>query len=513
VVIVDDNAEDRAEIRRLLLLGSARRFEFIEATTGAAGVQAILDAPGGPPDCAIIDCRLPDIDAPEVLVKLLGRDECGVCPVVVVTGNDTSGSGRAALWAGAQDYVGKGWMTPDSLTRVVENAMERWAMTRELGSTEDRLRLALEASKTGIWSRDLASDVVIWSPECYPIFGVTEGSFDGTLAGFSRLVHPDDRSELTAAAKAAVATRSPCRVEFRVVRPGGEVLWLEGVGQASFDATGRPVRLLGTVTDITARKRTEAALQTALDHVRQAVRARDDLVALVSHDLKNPLSTMLMGIALLEGKERDQSRDVLKMMTRQAQRMNKMVDELLDAAQLQAGHPLSFQLRATDLVQLTRGLVEEYQHLAPEHRIEMRSASAPLVSSWDSKRIERVVNSLLSNAIKYSPGGGTVHVVVSTVHEESTIWASLRITDEGMGIPASDLARIFQWYSRGENARRSQIEGTGIGLAGAREIVAQHGGTITVESTEGHGSTFTVKLPMGEPPHPKSSIDGEGPIA
>lgn len=162
---------------------------------------------------------------------------------------------------------------------------------------------------------------------------------------------------------------------------------------------------------------------------------------------------------------------------------------------------------------LTRALVDEYQHLAPEHRIETRLASESVVGTCDPKRIERVVNNLLSDAVKYSPGGGTVHVALSTVHEESTIWALLRVTDEAMGIPASDLGRIFEWYSRGENARRSQVEGTGIGLAGARDMVTQHGGTITVESSEGHGSTFTVRLPMGEPRLPKSSIDGEGPVA
>jgi PAS domain S-box-containing protein len=519
VVIVDDSVDDRAEVRRLLLPGSARRFELVEATTGAAGVRAILDAPGGPPDCAILDYRLPDMDAPEVLAAVLGPDESGVCPVVIITGDDTAGSGRAVLWAGAQDYVGKGWMTPDSLTRAVENAMERWAMARELGATEARLRLALEASKTGIWTRDLTGDGVTWSPECYAIYGVTEAAFDGTLAGFYRLVHPDDRSKLRAAAEAAVATYSHYKVEFRVVRPDGDVgeplalefsfstvdgeRHFEGRHVAERGADGEVEFVLAVTQDVTERRRTDAALQAALDRAQQAVRSRDDLVALVSHDLKNPLNTMLMGITVLEGKEVDQRRDILKMMTRQAQRMNKMVDELLDAAQLQSGMPLSFQLRETDLVSVTRALVEEYQHLAPDHRIEMRLASASLVGSWDPKRIERVVNNLLSNAIKYSPGGGTVQVTLGTVHEGSTIRASLRVTDEGMGIPPDDLARIFQWYSRGENAQRSRIEGTGIGLAGARDIVEQHGGTISVESNEGQGSTFTVTLPMVERPSPQ----------
>jgi signal transduction histidine kinase len=158
--------------------------------------------------------------------------------------------------------------------------------------------------------------------------------------------------------------------------------------------------------------------------------------------------------------------------------------------------PLSFQRKETDLVSITHALVKEYRLLAPEHRIEERFATEALVGHWDSKRISRVVDNLLSNAIKYSPGGGRVEVELGTVHEEGASWALLRITDEGMGIPTADLARVFQWYSRGENALRSRIEGTGIGLAGARDIVAQHGGSITVTSQEGEGSTFTVKLPI-----------------
>jgi PAS domain S-box-containing protein len=622
MVIIDDSPDDRAEVRRLLLLGSRYHFEFFEADTGAAGVRAILDALAGPPDCVILDYRLPDIDAPEVLAAVLGPDEAGVCPVLVITGNDASESGRAVLWAGAQDYLGKAWMTPDSLARAVENAMERWAMARALRASEVQLRLALEASNTGIWSHDLTSGIVAWSPECYAIYGVSPGSFDGSIASFYRLVHPDDRGKVRAAGEAAVATSSHYRVELRVIRPDGEVRWLEGVGQASYGASGKPTRLLGTVTDITARKqaeqvikartrelqsladncpailarfdrrlrhvfintaveratgrpcadflgktnrelgmpaelcdqwdaairtvfrtgeplslefsfptpdgerhfesrhvaepgadgeielvlavtqdvterrRTAAALQSALERAQQAVRSRDELVALVSHDLKNPLNTLLLGMTSLEGDAHEQSKDVLQMMTRQAHRMDKMVDELLDAAQVQSGMPLSFQRKETDLVSVTHALVKEYRLLAPEHRIEERFATEALVGHWDSKRISRVVDNLLCNAIKYSPGGGRVEVELGTVHEEGASWASLRISDEGMGIPTADLARVFQWYSRGENALRSRIEGTGIGLAGARDIVAQHGGSITVTSQEGEGSTFMVKLPI-----------------
>ncbi|MEP7123078.1 MAG: ATP-binding protein [Byssovorax sp.] len=453
MVIIDDSPDDRAEVRRLLLQGSRCVFDFVEATTGAAGVRAILDAPEGAPDCVILDYRLPDIDAPEVLAEVLGADGNAVCPVVIITGDDSPESGRAVLWAGAHDYVGKAWMTGESLTRAVENAMERWAMTRELRASEGRLRLALEASRTGIWTHDLTSETVTWSPDCYAIYGVAEGSFDGAAAGFYRLVHPDDRERLRSAERVATVDHAHYRVEFRVVLPGGAARWVESLGRASYDSRGAPLLVTGTVTNIDERKRVEAALN-------------------------------------------DRTRELLKRMSSQAQRTNERVDELVDAAQLQAGMPLSFQLREMDLVGVTRALVEETQQLAPEHRIELELPAEVLVGMWDPKRIERVVANLLSNAVKYSPAGGTVRVALSAVREESASWAVLRIRDEGMGIPVDDLARIFHVYSRVESARRATIEGMEIGLAGARDIVEQHGGSITVESTEGRGSTFIVKLPL-----------------
>lgn len=140
MVVVDDSPEDRAEARRLLLKGSDRRYMFVEAETGAAAVRAVLDAPGGPPDCVLLDYNLPDMDAEAVLAAIGGRTGLPACPIVVLTGSDGAERGRAVLRAGAQDYIGKDWLTPYALTRAVENAAERWAMLRELRAGEAALR-------------------------------------------------------------------------------------------------------------------------------------------------------------------------------------------------------------------------------------------------------------------------------------------------------------------------------------------------------------------------------------
>jgi len=131
VVIIEDSPEDRDEIRRLLFQGSDRRYQFVEAETGAAGVSAILDPSNGPPDCVVLDFSLPDTDAIEMLPAVFGPDGQTVCPVVVLTGTADMRLGATVLRAGVQDFIGKSWMTAESLTRAVENAAERWAMVRE----------------------------------------------------------------------------------------------------------------------------------------------------------------------------------------------------------------------------------------------------------------------------------------------------------------------------------------------------------------------------------------------
>lgn len=166
VLVIDDSPDDRAEVRRLLLKGSERRYALTEAETGAAALRAVLNTDERP-DCVVLDYNLPDMDAVEVLSALSGHDGLTICPVVVLTGSVGYEYSRAVLKAGAQDYLGKGWMTPESLTRAVENATERWAMAREmqdqgaaLSQTNQQLQMALsERLRTEDELRRLAAEL------------------------------------------------------------------------------------------------------------------------------------------------------------------------------------------------------------------------------------------------------------------------------------------------------------------------------------------------------------------
>ena len=118
-----------------------------------------------------------------------------------------------------------------------------------------------------------------------------------------------------------------------------------------------------------------------------------------------------------------------------------------------------------------------------------------LVGKWDVLRLERVIGNLLANAIKYSPNGGEIIVTLSAEQDAQGAWGKLSVRDTGVGIPADDLPHIFEWFHRGANVK-DQIAGSGIGLAGARQIIEQHGGSMGVTSEEGQGSTFTIRLPL-----------------
>jgi signal transduction histidine kinase len=175
-------------------------------------------------------------------------------------------------------------------------------------------------------------------------------------------------------------------------------------------------------------------------------------------------------------------------------RMARRIEELTDVAQLRAGHALELNREPVDLVAMAENSAAIYRQATERQEIRVEAASPALIGLWDASRIERVIDNLLSNAVKYSPQGGPIIVTIDQTGGE----ACLAVRDHGVGIPESDLDAIFERFQRGSNVK-GRVGGSGIGLAGARTIVEQHGGTIEVASNLGHGSIFTVRLPFPTP--------------
>jgi PAS domain S-box-containing protein len=225
-----------------------------------------------------------------------------------------------------------------------------------------------------------------------------------------------------------------------------------------------------------------------------------DLLDSLSHDLKTPLATIQANAQLAERQlaKADPpfigaaaSLDNIK---RAVHQMAQQLDELLEVARLRSGTRLDLRLEDCDLVELANAVVDEVRKSTEAHTITVQCECAELVVSCDSDRMRRVLRNLLSNAIKYSPESGEIVVTLETVHDDHA-WAQIVVEDHGVGIPADEIDQIFERFRRGSNAF-DIAGGSGLGLAGVRHILQEHRGTITVESTVGLGSRFTLRLPL-----------------
>jgi signal transduction histidine kinase len=238
----------------------------------------------------------------------------------------------------------------------------------------------------------------------------------------------------------------------------------------------------------------------------QALRMRDQVFHLISHDLKTPLTTvhgyvylLRRQISALDVPNKDKllrDNDKIAATTKQ---MAQQIDEILHVAELQAGELPEMMRQPVDVLELARRIADAHQQISDRHTIRVSTSLDELVVKGDKTQLERVFTNLLSNAVKYSPEGSEINVTLHTEERNNTPGALAAISDQGLGIPNADLPYLFEPFRRGSNVQK-HTSGTGLGLVSVRYIVEQHGGTIVVNSEEGKGSTFTIWLPQHEEP-------------
>jgi PAS domain S-box-containing protein len=248
------------------------------------------------------------------------------------------------------------------------------------------------------------------------------------------------------------------------------------------------------------RSRLYEAERSMRAEAEAAVHLRDQFLTIAAHELKTPLTTLMGNAELFQRRhakeddlnERDQRN--IGMIIDQARRLNRMIAALLDISRIQSGQ-LSIEQAPIDLVRLLMRVVAEVRLSLTQHTIEVASEIPKrhkLIVLGDELRLEQVLQNLLQNAIKYSPGGGLIQVQL----QHRGQYALIAITDRGIGVPSEAMPLLFQRFYRATNADPRHISGMGVGLYVVREILELHGGSIDVESTEGQGSTFTVELPL-----------------
>jgi PAS domain S-box-containing protein len=276
--------------------------------------------------------------------------------------------------------------------------------------------------------------------------------------------------------------------EWRIRRADGAEIIAQGSASPVVSDRGRRVGAVLTVRDVTTQRTIE--------------REKDEFLAAASHDLKGPLTVIKGSAELLERRVQTSQwtgaawlEAGLSRIVGASNTTVDLINEFLDIGRLRLGRPLELQCAPTDLVSLARQIIADYQVSTERHTIQLRASTSSLVGTWDQARLLRVLGNLLSNAVKFSPAGGEISVEIEHQARNEHEWAVIKVRDFGVGIPASEIGRVFQRYHRAGNVV-GRIKGSGIGLASAKFIVEQHGGTIHAESAEGVGTTMTVRLPV-----------------
>jgi PAS domain S-box-containing protein len=348
---------------------------------------------------------------------------------------------------------------------------------------EERLELVVSSGEVGLWYCDLPFDALVWNTKAKEHFGLPADAIV-TIDTFYERIHPDDRARTREAIEVSIANHTTYDTQYRTVGLDGAIRWIRAIGGATY-ASGHPIRFDGVTIDITE-------LVTLRESAEAANRAKDEFLAMLGHELRNPLAPILTALQLLKLRGIDGAAHERGVIERQVRHLVSLVDDLLDVSRITHGRiemrrePLELSTVVTRAVEIAAPLIEQQRH---ELHIDVPEG---LLVHGDVGRLGQVVANLLTNAAKYTDPSGLVAVVG---------WRDggnvvLSVKDSGVGIEPEMLARIFELFVQEPQSLARSRGGLGLGLAIVRSLVDLHGGTVDVRSEgRGRGAEFLVRLP------------------
>ena len=387
--------------------------------------------------------------------------------------------------------------------------VERVRAEAALRLSEERREMALQAAEMGAWDYDLVADVCHFDARARALYGVSSDTIDHSPEGVAGLFHPDDIVPMFDAIRRATDPTGDGRydIDYRVVQRDGRQRWLRAWGKAEFEGEGaarRAVRIVGVSCDVSREKAAEGALRESEKQLKEADRRKDEFLATLAHELRNPLSPIATGLELIRvaGDTPESVAKVRTLMERQVAHMVRLIDDLMDVSRITSGK-IALQREPTALSSIVASAVESNSAaMAQKHiDLEVELPEPGCVLHVDPTRFVQVISNLLHNATKFTDAGGTI-AIRGRVHEDEVPGKrelTLVVSDSGSGIAPEFLPHVFDLFTQGDSA--TSQSGLGIGLALTRKLIEMHGGTIEVRSEGcGRGTEFVIRMPVSDEP-------------
>ncbi len=379
-----------------------------------------------------------------------------------------------------------------------------------LRESQANLHLALANARAGVWTWDFASGLGTWSPEVYALFGVSP-DVQATFQGWLDLMLPPDRPlALQMSKDVTQGQHQESRLEYRIRHPQRGVVWVLSVGRVvESRVDGAPLRMTGVMIDITERKQAEVASALALEEARSATLAKSRFLAAASHDLRQPIQSLMLFTHALAAKLHDHpARMIVAQMLVAQDAFKSLLDSLLDLTKLDAGL-VSPEVRPMPLAALLDEMAAAFQMRLAENGLRLKVRGCDAWLATDRTLLTRILSNLLDNALKYTVRGGVI-LACRPIGERVRI----DVIDSGIGIPREHLGEIFREFVQLGETGREQHQGMGLGLATVKRLVDLLGHQLEVASRPGRGSRFSIWVPACAPsvetptePHTEGETD------
>lgn len=385
---------------------------------------------------------------------------------------------------------------PPRMAGILREVTDRKQAEQTLRESEERFRTLADNIAQFAWMADEDGAIFWYNRRWLEYTGTTLSEVEGW--GWQKVHHPDHVTRVVESLRRAFHSGEPWEDTFPLRKYDGTYRWFLSRAIPIRDGAGRVVRWFGTNTDISERMRLERELRRRIDELAEIDRRKNEFLALLGHELRNPLAAIVNGVQVLENADERQGEAsvVREAVLRQARHMTHLIDDLLDASRIGRGK-VTLRREQLDLVPLLWQTAEDIRPIVEEGgcTLEVRLPETPIWIDGDATRLAQVTANLLHNAAKFTDSGGQITLAAERISGEPL--AAITVRDTGIGMNHETLERLFVPYSQAERSMERSRGGLGLGLALVKGLVELHGGTVDARSDGlGYGSEFLIRLPL-----------------